>query len=902
MKNFYLQTGRIGLLSLLLCSGFSLFGQCGSGQDTIPPVITPDEIAFPVRTSVNSQACPGNTFIEDSFVPGPIPVSDIIAFGDAFLPGLFDAMTLPALLSDNCTTDPLDLFMEVTNVEHNILANGNDSLVIIGIAIDEQGNQSAPATVSTVLFIDDTGPVITPDGRVLSVFTSATPEACPGNTFIEDSFVPGPIPVSNIIAFSDAFLPGLFDTMALPALLSDDCTTDPLDLFIEVTNVEHNILANGNDSLVITGIAIDEQGNESEPATVSTVLFVDDTAPVAVCQDVTVQLDSMGNASVQASVTPQSVTSFTGAFEATSPAFNRPTGASSSCSLGFGGEDHFFEAFEFSVDADDMYTFEMQGSSDFDGYFLIYEGDFDPANPCDNHLNGDDDDGVGNGNEPSLMLQLNLASGNYTLVATTFRSNETGAFSIDITSDNGGNVFLASGENIAAIDNGSSDNCGSVTLALDITDFTCVNLGDNTVTLTATDASGNSDTCTAIVTVEDNIAPVATGNDQTIVLSDDNLSQTLMVSSLLTATDNCGGTLTFDADRVLTFNSDDIGQNTITITVTDVNGNVTFVTAIVTVTFDQPNLACIGNINLTLNDDCQALIIPRMVLAGNTGLIDAFPFSIVVQDSDPSNGPIIDGCGAFTYSISVPADNDPTIGFTSAFRPSNWTEILFGGSSEMTPTSEQIVEVDFTSTAMILSTEATVFSTGSNFGAQQGITFSESGTANFDYDFNGVDANFDQVFSITTFGGDVVDIQFNATTATSGTASVAIEPGYSLIIQLNDDGFQPFAGQFASVLTIDNFSFVPPVNPLALDFETCWGIVNAEDKTAPALVTTPDDIDLLCVDLDDNNISTLANTVSHCYRVNAQTGNIVPGTMASALRALLLARTASPVVPVFTDG
>ncbi|MCX8211158.1 MAG: hypothetical protein OTI34_08935, partial [Lewinella sp.] len=855
MKNFYLQTGRIGLLSLLLCSGFSLFGQCGSGEDLTPPVIAPDGLAFPVSTSDNSRACPGNTFIEDSFVPGPISVRDIIDFGAAFLPGLFDATTLPALLSDNCTTDPLDLLIEVTDVEHNILANGNDSLVIIGVAIDEQGNESDPATIRTVLFIDDTGPVITPDGRLLPVFTSTTPEACPGNTFIEDSFVPGPILVSNIIAFSDAFLPGLFDAMTLPALLSDDCTTDPLDLFIEVTIVEHNILANGNDSLVITGIAIDEQGNESDPAIISTVLFVDDTAPVAVCQDVTVQLDSMGNASVQASFMAQPVTSFSGAFEATGPAFDRPSGSGTFCSLGSGTADHFFEAFEFSVDADDMYTFEMQGSTDFDGYFLMYEGDFDPANPCDNHLNGDDDDGVGN--EPSLMLQLNLAPGNYTLVATTFFSDETGAFSIDITSDNGGNVFSGGGDNAPAIDNGSSDNCGSVTLALDITDFTCENLGDNTVTLTATDASGNSDACTAIVTVEDNIAPVATGNDQTIVLSDDNLSQTLMVSSLVTATDNCGGTLTFDADRVLTFNSDDIGQNTITITVTDVNGNVAVVTAIVTVTFDQPNLACIGNINLTLNDECQALIIPRMVLAGNVGLIDAFPFSIVVQDSDPSNGPIIDGCGAFTYSISVPAENDPTIGFTSAFRPSNWTEILFGGSSDATPTSEQIVEVDFTSTAMILSTEATVFFTGSSFGAEQGITFSESGTANFDYDFNGIDANFDQVFSITTFGGAVVDIQFNATTATSGTASVAIEPGYSLIIQLNDDGFQPFAGQFASVLTIDNFSFVPPVNALALDFETCWGIVNAEDKTAPALITTPDDIDLLCVDLDDNNISTL---------------------------------------------
>lgn len=39
-------------------------------------------------------------------------------------------------------------------------------------------------------------------------------------------------------------------------------------------------------------------------------------------------------------------------------------------------------------------------------------------------------------------------------------------------------------------------------------DFTCADVGDNPVTIQATDASGNTSTCTAIVTVEDNIAPV----------------------------------------------------------------------------------------------------------------------------------------------------------------------------------------------------------------------------------------------------------------------------------------------------------------------------------------------------------------------------------------------------------
>src|SRR5262249_26994255 len=58
------------------------------------------------------------------------------------------------------------------------------------------------------------------------------------------------------------------------------------------------------------------------------------------------------------------------------------------------------------------------------------------------------------------------------------------------------------------IDNGSSDACSSVTLAIDKSTFDCSNLGTNTVKLTVTDASGNSASCNATVTVQDKLAPI----------------------------------------------------------------------------------------------------------------------------------------------------------------------------------------------------------------------------------------------------------------------------------------------------------------------------------------------------------------------------------------------------------
>jgi len=81
-------------------------------------------------------------------------------------------------------------------------------------------------------------------------------------------------------------------------------------------------------------------------------------------------------------------------------------------------------------------------------------------------------------------------------------------------------------------------------------------------------------------------------------------------------------------------------------------------------------LAIITDINLTLNDDCEALVIPQEVLVGDfdvdgNGVIPLDAFIIVVEDGDESNGPVIDGCGTFNYRVTA----DPTIitGFTTGW-------------------------------------------------------------------------------------------------------------------------------------------------------------------------------------------------------------------------------------------
>ncbi len=92
------------------------------------------------------------------------------------------------------------------------------------------------------------------------------------------------------------------------------------------------------------------------------------------------------------------------------------------------------------------------------------------------------------------------------------------------------------------IDNGSTDNIGIASYSIDIDTFTCADVGVGgpvTVTLTVTDAAGNSDTCTATITVEDNIDPVITCPADITVNNDTGVCGAV-VTYAVTATDNCG--------------------------------------------------------------------------------------------------------------------------------------------------------------------------------------------------------------------------------------------------------------------------------------------------------------------------------------------------------------------------
>jgi hypothetical protein len=136
------------------------------------------------------------------------------------------------------------------------------------------------------------------------------------------------------------------------------------------------------------------------------------------------------------------------------------------------------------------------------------------------------------------------------------------------------------------IDNGSYDNCGIATLVLDKTTFGCADVNPNTLTLTVTDVNGNVNSATATVTVIDEIAPMAVCKPVTVTLAGGTASITpQMVDNV--SSDACGiQSMVVSPDA---FDCTDIGDNPVTLTVTDNHGNVSSCTTLVTVVGEIPS-------------------------------------------------------------------------------------------------------------------------------------------------------------------------------------------------------------------------------------------------------------------------------------------------------------------------
>ncbi|HMQ64136.1 MAG TPA: hypothetical protein PKE06_25855, partial [Flavilitoribacter sp.] len=151
----------------------------------------------------------------------------------------------------------------------------------------------------------------------------------------------------------------------------------------------------------------------------------------------------------------------------------------------------------------------------------------------------------------------------------------------------------------AAVNNGSSDACGIQSTVLSKQSFSCGDVGANTVTLTVTDVNGNASTCTATVTVGDNIAPTALCQHVTVQLNASGTGSTTAAAVNNGSSDACGIQSAVLSGQ--SFSCADIGSNTVTLTITDPNNNTSTCTATVMVEDNVAPTALCQDVTVQLN-------------------------------------------------------------------------------------------------------------------------------------------------------------------------------------------------------------------------------------------------------------------------------------------------------------
>jgi gliding motility-associated-like protein len=252
----------------------------------------------------------------------------------------------------------------------------------------------------------------------------------------------------------------------------------------------------------------------------------------------------------------------------------------------------------------------------------------------------------------------NMGSNNVTLIVTDMAGNQTLCMAqvlvldtvaptaicqnILVSLDSTGSATITS----TMVGAQSTDNCGNGGIGLSLDQYTFGQSGTYTVTLTVTDASGNSSTCIATVTVEDNLPPVALCQNDTIYLDASGNASMQPADIDGGSYDNAGG-LTLAATQTV-FNCNDLGANNLALIVTDASGNQAFcIASVLVLDTIAPTVAC-QNISVILNTQGVATITAVQMDNGSTD--NCGSGSLLSYSVDQS---VFTATGTYTVTLTV---------------------------------------------------------------------------------------------------------------------------------------------------------------------------------------------------------------------------------------------------------
>tara|TARA_R110000850_G_scaffold203228_1_gene329429 strand:- start:33576 stop:37487 length:3912 start_codon:yes stop_codon:yes gene_type:complete len=342
----------------------------------------------------------------------------------------------------------------------------------------------------------------------------------------------------------------------------------------------------------VTVTATDSSGNTT--SCTSQIEIIDNIAPIASAEDITVELGEDGTVCIE----PEDL------FGLVPPVFEVITISSDNGSLAVGFTDLLVDVTEdVTISFDWSYTTLDGPGFDSFGYLIngVYTELTDPSGA--NNQTGNETIALVAGQEFGFRSQSE--DGLFGPATTTISNFDPGFFgqfdpanwSEVLTNSDGSAEFVE----VSPGSSSTFDNCEITVSAIDISCFTCADIGTPvTVTLFVSDASGNIASTTAVVTVVDVMGPaIVCPEDQTVDTDPDSITYTVpdyFGEGLASVTDNCTDPVTIISQDPAPGDLLLDGTYTVTLTAEDEYGNVS------TCEFELTVETILGNDDNVLSD------------------------------------------------------------------------------------------------------------------------------------------------------------------------------------------------------------------------------------------------------------------------------------------------------------
>ena len=191
---------------------------------------------------------------------------------------------------------------------------------------------------------------------------------------------------------------------------------------------------------------------------------------------------------------------------------------------------------------------------------------------------------------------------------------------------------------------GSTDNCPGLSFQLSKTQFTCEDLGDNSVTLTVTDVAGNSDFCVSTITVVDLLNPSLTAPPDLSVPADiGNCAAASVDLGAPVFSDNCTVNISNNAPEIFP-----VGITEVLWTAVDQSGNSKSRTQYVTVLEDE-----LINLTISINGSSTLCEGESVTLIASPGF-ESYEWS----NGQSTSEIIVDASGVYSVNATLSDDCD----------------------------------------------------------------------------------------------------------------------------------------------------------------------------------------------------------------------------------------------------